>query len=157
MKKRRKRIGMMNGWGKSGVTRSVVCAKGVRFRKAKANRKFNRKRDNRLLLSLGYESYSDYLQSDHWRAIREAKLGIDPNCEICDMPATQVHHTEYDKATLTGRDATKLVSVCRQCHRNIEFTSAGNKRPLSVTKNITEKLLVKARARKITANQGGVK
>lgn len=125
-----------------GPSRSIVCAKGVRFSVKRRKRRW--KPENKTLLSLGYESYRDYLTSALWKFIRTAKLSVDPNCEICGIPAAAVHHIRYDRDTLIGKNQRGLVSVCCQCHRDIEFTSAGRKRPFSLTRKITEQLLRKA-------------
>jgi 5-methylcytosine-specific restriction protein A len=124
-------------------SRSIVCAGGVTF--AVKRRKGNRPpKQNKTLLSLGYENYADYLAGSAWKSIRAAKLAVDPLCEICGHSAAAVHHIDYGYSTLAGRNARGLVSVCCQCHRDIEFTSAGRKRPFKVTRNITERLLKQA-------------
>lgn len=132
----------IRGIGGVCVSRSMVCAKGVRF--ASKRRMHSRKPQNKVLLALGYDSYAEYLEGAAWKAIRSAKLAVDPLCEICDANAEAVHHIAYDRETLVGKNAAGLVSVCNQCHRDIEFTSSGRKRPFRITRNITERLLIKA-------------
>lgn len=82
------------------------------------------------LKSLGFLSYELYLQSDLWRSIRRRVLERDQQkCCLCDEKAKQVHHKRYDLATLKGNDLSQLFSLCRDCHRTIEFDENDKKRP----------------------------
>lgn len=77
---------------------------------------------NKLLTSMGYASYSCYLKSDLWRSIRDTVLKqSNHRCLLCRKEATEVHHCEYTKAVLLGKDLSRLISICRQCHQKIEF------------------------------------
>lgn len=71
----------------------------------------------------GYETYSEYLKSDIWSSIRSKKLHHNPHCELCRDIATQVHHFAYGWNILVGDTIVPLVSACRSCHLEIEFTS----------------------------------
>lgn len=78
--------------------------------------------DRNLKLSeLGYRTYAEYLASDDWDAVRKRRLRKRPNCLLCEAPATQVHHMDYGFETLLGLKPFELVSLCRKCHRLIEF------------------------------------
>jgi len=75
------------------------------------------------LLKLGFSKYLDeYIRSTLWLGIRERVLDRDGRvCCKCGGEATQVHHTSYSMAALSGRDISTLVSICAFCHRNAEF------------------------------------
>lgn len=82
---------------------------------------------NRLLKEMGYKSYRDYLRSPKWASIRkQAILKNNGRCVSCGSPATQVHHSKYDKPTLTGQSLKFLHPVCGKCHENAEM-DAGKK------------------------------
>ena len=86
---------------------------------------------NELLRRLGFESYDHYRKSETWINIRERQLVNNSRCFGCNNVATQVHHTEYTEANLTGRSRQGLVSVCSSCHRRAEFKN-GEKVSLKV-------------------------
>lgn len=90
---------------------------------------------NALLRKLFGQTYTEYLESKLWKAIRKvvlekAKYG----CVLCLKPATQVHHTHYTQANLLGEKTTGMVAICADCHKAIEFDAAGQKVPPHVTK-----------------------
>lgn len=98
---------------------------------------------NDILRNLGYDSYSDYLTSPTWNAIREHILSATPDCLACGSPATQIHHIDYSKQTLLGNNHQSLVALCRTCHEHIEFDAEyGNKRSLEHA-NITLEQLIR--------------
>lgn len=71
--------------------------------------------------SLGYETYSEYLQSDMWKAIRDAVLLERPYCAVCARKATEVHHFCYLDAVLVGLANDMLFPMCHECHHRVEF------------------------------------
>lgn len=84
----------------------------------------------RLLPMLGFGTYSAYLASPLWEAIRSRVMARDrQRCRLCNDRAPQVHHSAYDLATLRGEDLSRLAAVCAGCHRSIEFDGEGKKRP----------------------------
>src|SRR5688572_14287454 len=85
-------------------------------------------RRNELLLELGFLNYRQYLRSKLWKEIRSRKMKLDVECFGCGKKAAQVHHGEYHVRNLTGSTLEDLYSVCKRCHRWIEFTRAGHKR-----------------------------
>lgn len=102
---------------------------------------------------LGFSSYREYLSSKLWSDIRQRILRkYAYNCVLCDKPAAEVHHISYDMDVLLGVDTTKLVSLCRDCHRSIEFTPDGMKRK---TNDVVEVLrtLLKPHMKKLTTRQ----
>jgi len=85
-------------------------------------------RRNMIVFELGFSSYRSYLRSPLWKEIRGKKLKRDPQCWGCDKRAQQVHHGDYTRENLTGESEKDLYSVCKRCHRWIEFTRGGDKR-----------------------------
>lgn len=75
----------------------------------------------RVLLSMGFDSYKDYLESSLWATIRKRFLATHKTCLGCGGEATQVHHKSYTKKVLSGRGKGHLYAVCRSCHERIEF------------------------------------
>lgn len=81
------------------------------------------------LAVMGYASYADYLASDLWGSVkRRAWAAHGRACRLCKYKATELHHTDYTRQTLTGKDLSGLVPVCRRCYESLEFTPAGEKR-----------------------------
>ena len=69
-------------------------------------------------------AYREYLQSDHWKALRAERKLIDGNqCQGCrSRKSLQVHHTNYHNElpypqswyACTVRD---VVTLCERCHQ----------------------------------------
>jgi hypothetical protein len=60
--------------------------------------------------------YREYLQTAHWRGVREyALMRADYRCQLCNSPESlQVHHRTYDRR---GRENYRdVVALCRNCH-----------------------------------------
>jgi len=65
------------------------------------------------------QEYLDYLQSDHWQALKDALLRLKPReCEVChSTEVVDAHHVVYrDLYSVTPAD---LRWVCRVCHERI--------------------------------------
>lgn len=77
------------------------------------------RRDNQARTGPWWESYKEYLNSDHWRIVRGLVLERDPLCQKCFMaPATEAHHLTYN--TFTKRGFTYIaecVGLCHECHQ----------------------------------------
>lgn len=74
------------------------------------------------LLYLGMANYAEYLASPLWESIRKRVLDRENRiCRLCGEEASQVHHRSYSKATMLGDRIDRLVALCRECHRWIEF------------------------------------
>lgn len=72
---------------------------------------------------LGFSSYQAYLDSPLWAEIRQRVLLRDRGeCRTCGRPAVQVHHAQYDEATLAGAILRHLAAICSGCHRRVEFS-----------------------------------
>jgi 5-methylcytosine-specific restriction endonuclease McrA len=86
-------------------------------------------------------AYQAYLAGPLWKSIRSRVLARDKNrCRSCGRRAWQVHHGSYDAATMAGRDISRLVSVCGECHHAISFTILGERRPWAEVKAATAPL-----------------
>jgi len=71
---------------------------------------------------LGLGSYSDYIKSDLWQAIRARVLAqMGWKCYGCGKDASQVHHRKYGPEQLRGTDIRDMVPICSSCHQEIEF------------------------------------
>ena len=122
-------------------------SKSSRHKRSRCSIKRRRKSKNayterdELLLSLGFDSYRDYLGSPAWAVIRSAKLANQPLCEICGSAAEEIHHLSYSHSALTGRSESDLVSVCRSHHVAIEFTPHHNKRTFDAARKYALKAL----------------
>lgn len=84
---------------------------------------------NATLLTMGFKSYREYLESSLWATIRERvyrKCGR--QCTLCEYQAEVLHHIGYSKETLLGSDLKSIVPLCRSCHEKVEFDGNGKKR-----------------------------
>lgn len=96
------------------------------------------------LKELGFTTYRDYLSSDLWKKIRRRALNAADNaCRLCRRKAWQVHHTQYDLATMKGENLVTLVALCGECHERIEFT--GRKTSLPEANHLLKKYLKRER------------
>lgn len=77
---------------------------------------------NAILKELGYNSYSEYLNSELWKNIRSEILKTRWSCEICGDKSTVLHHKAYNKMTLIGKANFNILSLCNSCHFKVEFT-----------------------------------
>lgn len=84
-----------------------------------------------VLRDLGFSSYAEYLTSDLWAAIRTAVFWLrGRDCTLCRRSGTVLHHQQYTIKVLIGEDISPIFPLCRTCHRRIEYTPDGRKRPI---------------------------
>ena len=82
-----------------------------------------------ILRDMGFRSYSSYLGSKAWLAIRCSVMTRDGAlCVLCGKPGECVHHGDYERATMSGDCLDGLHTLCDGCHRLIEFGKGGRKR-----------------------------
>ena len=76
---------------------------------------------NRAKNSDWWKGYNAYLETDHWRRIREVVILRDHNCQICfHSRATQAHHIGYESYRKIGKSfAVECVGICSSCHDSI--------------------------------------
>jgi len=74
--------------------------------------------------SLALEDYGEYLKSEEWAQRRSLALVRDGyKCQDCQEPATQVHHTTYER--VGAERLEDLVSLCQRCHRIRHIDASG--------------------------------
>ena len=65
------------------------------------------------------QKYEKYIQSEHWRLLRGAKLQISPRCKRCNSKQDlEVHHWRYRK-NLCDCTVNDLVTLCRFHHLGV--------------------------------------
>lgn len=68
------------------------------------------------LKKLGYQTYGQYLTSEHWREIKEQyrNSGLQQDCFVCHDPNVDLHHKTYKR--LGEERLDDLVPLCRLHH-----------------------------------------
>lgn len=86
---------------------------------------------HQFLKDFNFSSYGAYLESDLWASIRSRVMERDQwTCRACrSAGGSCVHHRSYKRRVLEGVDDRMLVTLCRDCHRYIEFFDDGSKIP----------------------------
>jgi len=69
------------------------------------------------LREMARENYSEYLQTNHWQAVRLERLKIDGfRCVVClSREKLNVHHIDY--SSLGDEKMEHLVTLCREHHK----------------------------------------
>lgn len=94
------------------------------------------KRDE-VLRSMGFRSYTAYLQSPVWGKIRSRVYAAKgKRRRTCPAPATCVHHTSYKSVVLRGKDISPLFPLCGDCHKAVEFDETGRKRDMNEVQKV---------------------
>lgn len=84
-----------------------------------------------ILKDIGYNNYREYIAGVVWANIRDRVFKEKGNkCIVCTRRATVIHHKEYSKEVLEGKDITPLIPLCWDCHNTIEYDKYGRKIPL---------------------------
>lgn len=97
---------------------------------------------NRILKTLGYTSYRNYLNGAVWKSIRKrvfASIGRD--CVICRHKATALHHSRYHADDLTGKTLEFIFPICSLCHTDVEFSDGGRKKSMAQAQRKFELML----------------
>lgn len=71
-------------------------------------------------INLGTFSYAEYLESSHWKQVKE-KAQSRPNykkCEFCSSTNIELHHTSY-KWIFTKHELKTIISLCRDHHQEV--------------------------------------
>ena len=63
-------------------------------------------------------NYTDYLQTDYWKAVANAvKERADYKCQICNSPHDlTAHHRTYENRGHELSHLADLICLCRRCH-----------------------------------------
>lgn len=111
------------------------------------------KERNKLLSELGFKDYRDYLSSEWWKTIRRIILKRDAfSCRGCGKhQCNEVHHFTYNKSSLLGAAPECLITLCRDCHQQIEFEGS-RKRSLKDVQKKTLELVVRTELNKGVSN-----
>lgn len=65
--------------------------------------------------TLGFESYQAYLESDHWKAVKERFRG--QRCLVCGSPSICLHHVTYER--LGAELDSDLRPLCDDHHQAV--------------------------------------
>jgi hypothetical protein len=99
---------------------------------------------NVVLKEMGFRSYQEYLDSELWSIIRKNILSRDAHfCrgKLCNSRSTLVHHLSYNKPTLLGEAPFALITLCKDCHRKVEWNGS-TKRTLKESQKATLELVI---------------
>ncbi len=80
------------------------------------------------------KDYIRLINTNRWKKLRHDKLDACPHCEMCSMPATEVHHRApvetgfgYEGKERLMFDPSNLMSVCHKCHAEIHMNMGRTK------------------------------
>lgn len=77
---------------------------------------------NKELEKMGFNSYTQYLDSELWDSIRQRVVQYKGwRCCTCGAPHTEIHHYDYSPESLRGDDLTNLWPICGTCHKEVHF------------------------------------
>lgn len=98
---------------------------------------------DRLLKTLGFNSYSHYLKSRLWSRIRARVFRVKGSLCLCGRPADIVHHNSYHKCVLlgTGDYLNHLHPLCKRCHTQVEYSPQGHKRDMVEVCRVLKQLI----------------
>jgi len=102
---------------------------------------------SKILEKLGFDSYSDYVESDMWKDVCESIMGEDTKCSVCGEVATILHHDDYSIETLRGDKTEGLFPLCKTCHFCVEFRTKKKKRRRGKSKKYKKCMMTEARQR----------
>lgn len=87
-----------------------------------------KKNFHKRLSILGFDTYSDYLKSKHWKQKKEEyELNtLLPNfCLVCKSKKYDIHHTSY--ARIGDESVYELIALCQKHHKEVhEFLDKNN-------------------------------
>lgn len=82
------------------------------------------------LKKLGYNSYNEYLKSNHWNNTKQKykQSNLPQKCIGCNNNNYELHHTSY--ARLGNELLTDFVPLCHKCHIKVHNYHVDNNIPL---------------------------
>jgi 5-methylcytosine-specific restriction endonuclease McrA len=116
----------MKIWSSKEILKDLERMRAEHAREEEVERELYSERDLNLKL-LGFDDYRAYRKSDrYWRGrsgIRQRILRRDKSlCVCCGAKSNHiVHHRRYTMEALTGKDDDALITLCRDCHFDVEF------------------------------------
>jgi hypothetical protein len=83
-----------------------------------------------MLSDLGFATYNDYLDGDHWRQFRKRYMasGRSRKCAACESTAIQLHHINY--SNLGEEELSDVMPLCREHHIAVHAWLKENKKPV---------------------------
>ena len=70
-------------------------------------------------IKLNREEYrSEFLNSVEWASLRSTVMSTKPDCSICKLNATDLHHLIY-RSNVYNTRACDVVPLCRKCHNMV--------------------------------------
>jgi 5-methylcytosine-specific restriction endonuclease McrA len=100
------------------------------------------KNKNRFYYGDRDEYRNEYLDSQHWKDLRNEKLKVNPICENCgNLTMLDVHHVNYKN--LYDVTVYDLKTLCRACHNNEHKILKKQKEVSSKPKKIRNKIKLK--------------
>lgn len=71
--------------------------------------------------ALGFDSYDEYLRSDHWIGFREKYKQSDcpQMCCLCGDPKFQLHHVTYDR--VGSEELSDVMPLCSNHHEHVHY------------------------------------
>ena len=73
----------------------------------------------RRLKALGFNSYDEYLKSDHWKSKKDEyrNSGLPQHCLVCKNKNYALHHRSY--VNLGDESLSDFVPLCKKCHNKV--------------------------------------
>ncbi len=107
------------------------CARHSRMDKQKACAKSNSR-----MKRLRTMPYAEYLQTAHWRKLRDAKRKESGMCcEVCNSTERiEIHHRTYHRGSESMAD---LIAVCHACHET-HHKNKGSLKPWGTKSNASD-------------------
>jgi hypothetical protein len=86
------------------------------------------------LALFGYDSYAEYLRSDHWKSVKQRyrRSRLPQGCVVCGLLLVDLHHRSYK--SLGKENLNHLIPLCREHHYSTHqhlashFKSQGKKK-----------------------------
>lgn len=71
------------------------------------------------LQTLGFQTYDEYLQSEHWKSFKKKyrSSGLPLRCKVCGLGPIQLHHVTYER--LGKENVTDVRALCRFHHTEV--------------------------------------
>jgi hypothetical protein len=93
---------------------------------------------NRRDSNMIYESYTDYLNSDWWKSVKEkaSKRKCYQSCLFCKSKENlHLHHTSY-KWIHTKHELRTIICLCKNCHQEVHDYAKLNLVSVRIATNI---------------------
>lgn len=74
------------------------------------------------LSNLGFRTYAEYLESEHWKQFKQRYVQSDQpqRCRCCGLAKYELHHVTYKR--LGQERLTDVIPLCRECHDKVHET-----------------------------------